>query len=85
MNNFFIAQCALLLLAFNGNMVGMCHVTRKLTSKSCRAYSVTPTLNNAPETNNKDSENKQEYYILRSTHYDEKDKMAYYKQWQQRS
>jgi len=76
-------------------MVSMHHVARKLTSKNCHAYSVTPTLNNAtftelnkdnaPETNNKDSENKQEYYILRSTHYDEKDKMAYYKQWQQRS
>lgn len=91
MNNFFISPCTLLVLILNGTMVGMHHAAKNLASKNYRAHSVPLSLknqvgenhnpNNSPEINSKDDQNKQGYYILSSIHYNESDKMAYYKQW----
>ena len=90
MKTFFISQLTVLLLTFNGNIIGMHAVAKKLVSKNCRFYSIPLSLdnttyidynrNNTSEIHNKDNENKQDHYVLKNTfNGKEEDKMAYYK------
>lgn len=88
MKKFLISQCTLLLLTFNGTMIGMHRIVKNLVPKKDSSTLNTITFtkakkNNASETNTKSDENKQEYYILNNKFHGHEDKMAYYKQWQQ--
>jgi len=95
MKNLFIPQFILLLLVLNGQVSGMCHVTKLIAYKNPhRAYFFSHNINNTKMTenkindsqktiNNKDNENKQRTYIVNINNKNHgEDKMAFYKKWQ---